>query len=226
MINLNYKIFLIPVMLSCIFTFSCAQNSSFVSSSYSTIFYLLTESLLGEEEKIDREVIDNIPYASALINFGKQPKSLIILESKNKNIYSWVSADNKTFFTQEGRILGTYGLSNDLLKVVRPDITFKQILNNPNQKPYFAYYSFKKPNLNNLRVEITTKVIDGQKILILGKEKDVTLIEERLESKTVYWKATNRFWLDPQSNFVWKSQQNISPRLPEVTLEVTKKPAN
>ena len=229
MINVDCRIFILPLLFSYLFLVSCAQNSNInstlTSSPNFSIFSLLTESFFGDEDEISIEVIKNIPYASALINFGKSSKSLIILESKKKNIYSWVSSDKKVFLTEDGRIKGTIGLTNDLVKVVRPDVSFKKILNNQNPDPYFAYFSYKKPDLNNLKVKIITEVIGGQKISILGQEKDVILVEEKLESKIVYWKATNRYWVDPQSFYVWKSQQNISPKLPEITLEVTKKPA-
>ena len=50
------------------------------------------------------------------------------------------------------------------------------------------------------------------------------LIEEKLESKIINWNAINKYWID-ESNFVWKSEQHISPRLPVFLLEVTKKPS-
>jgi hypothetical protein len=225
MINLSYKKFRLSALFLCALLTACAQNSTSISSTYSTIFNLITESVFKDEDGISAEVIKNIPYASSLINFKKSPQSLIILESKQRDTYTWVSSDNKVFLTEDGRIVGTIGLTNDLFKITRPDISFKQILNNQNQEPYFAYYSFKKPNLNNLKVKITHEVIGRQKIMILEKEKDVILVEERLESKKIYWKGTNRFWVDPQSFFVWKSQQNISPKLPLLNFEIQKKPA-
>ena len=225
MINLSYIKFRLSALLLCALLTACAQNLTSVSSTYSTVFNLLTESIFKDEDGISAEVIKNIPYASSLINFKKSPQSLIILESKQRDTYTWVSSDNKVFLTKGGRIVGTIGLTNDLFKITRPDISFQQILNNQNQEPYFAYYSFKKPNFNNLKVKITHEVIGRKKIMILEKEKDVILIEERLESKKIYWKGTNRFWIDPQSFFVWKSQQNISPKLPLLNFEVQKKPA-
>ena len=209
----------------CFFIISCAQNPNFISSSYSTIFSVLGDNLLKKENSISPEVIESIPYASSLINFKKSPKSLIILQTKVKDTYTWVSADRRVFFTKSGRVIGTMGLPNDLYKVDRPNISFKEILNKTGPNNYVAYYSFKKPSLNNLKVEISVEVIGRKKINILGNEKDLILVEERLISKKINWKRTNRFWIDPKTYFVWKSIQNISPKLPELTLEITKKPA-
>jgi hypothetical protein len=208
----------------CLLVISCAQNPNLVPSSYTTIFSLISDSFFNEESGIKPEVIESIPYASALVHFKKSPKSLIILKSKENNTYTWVSSDSKVFFIENGRVNGTMGLPNDLYKVIRPDIKFKDILNKEALLNYVAYYSFKKPTLNNLKVEISLKVIRNQKITIFQEEKTLVLVEERLTNKQINWKRTNRFWVDPNDFFVWKSEQNISPKLPMLTLEITKKP--
>jgi hypothetical protein len=212
------------IIFSFIIINSCAQNPN-IASSYSAIFSLIGETLLKKDNSISPEIIENIPYASSLINFKKSPKSLIILQTKVKDTYTWVSADRRVFFTKSGRVIGTMGLPNDLYKVDRPNISFKEILNKTGPNNYVAYYSFKKPSLNNLKVEISVEVIGRKKINILGKEKDLILVEERLISKEINWKRINRFWVDPKTYFVYKSEQNISPKLPMLTFEVTKKPA-
>ena len=223
--SLTIKISKFLTIFYCFFIISCAQNPNLVSSSFSTIFSLVSDDLFKKENGISPEVIESIPYASSLINFKKSPKSLVILQSKQKDTYTWVSSDSRVFLTKNGRIIGTMGLPNDLYKIERPNISFKEILNKTGSINYVAYYSFKKPSLNNLKVEISVEVIGRKKINILRKEKDLILVEERLISKKINWKRTNRFWVDPKTFFVWKSEQNISPKLPMLTLEITKKPA-
>ena len=212
------------ILSCCFFIISCAQNPNIAPSSYSTIVTLISDNLFKKENGISPEIIESIPYASSLINFEKSPKSLIILQSKQRDTYTWVSSDSRVFLINKGRVIGTMGLPNDLYKINRPDITFKEILNAAGLINYVAYYSFKKPSLNNLKVEVTVKVVGSKKINIFREEKDLILVEERLVSKKINWKRTNRFWVDPKTYFVWKSEQNISPKLPELTLEITKKP--
>ena len=55
------------------------------------------------------------------------------------------------------------------------------------------------------------------------ESKNLRLIEEKVTSKEIAWSEINRYWVD-ESNFVWKSEQNISSRLPAIYFEVTKKP--
>ena len=59
--------------------------------------------------------------------------------------------------------------------------------------------------------------------LIFGP-KNLQLVEEVISSNEVGWTERNQYWLD-DSNFVWKSVQSISPRLPKIYIEVTKKPS-
>ena len=91
MINLSYIKFRLSALLLCALLTACAQNLTSVSSTYSTVFNLLTESIFKDEDGISAEVIKNIPYASSLINFKKSPQSLIILESKQRDTYTWVN---------------------------------------------------------------------------------------------------------------------------------------
>ena len=225
MSNLRIKTLRAFIIFNYFLIISCAQNPNIIPSSYSTMFNSLSNSLFNEQDGISPEVIANIPYASSLINFNKSSKSLIILQSKNSDVYTWVSSDKRVFFTENGRIVGTVGLPNDLYKIKRPEISFSQILNGTSLTNYIAYYSFRKPELNNLRVEITIDVLGEDKIQLLGQERNLILVEERLVSKKINWKTINRYWVDPENYFVYKSQQSISPKLPVLTFQVTKKPA-
>ena len=49
-----------------------------------------------------------------------------------------------------------------------------------------------------------------------------SLIEERITNSFIGWSEVNKFWVD-DNNFVWKSEQFISPKLPRFSIEVTKK---
>ena len=61
-------------------------------------------------------------------------------------------------------------------------------------------------------VEITIK--DRQEVEILGRYKSLVLIEEKISNDYINWKKVNRYWVDPETFFVWKSIQFISPKLP------------
>ena len=201
---------------------SCS-SSGYISSSYTSAFNLIANQFL-DDNPLTRDTVDDIPYASAIISFQTASQSLVILESTFENKNQWISADRIKFSEVEGRIVRTIGLPNDLYSIERPNLNFEFLLAEGNFE-YVSYYSFRNKELNNLKVEITTQVKDKENISLLGIEKELILIEEKLYSPKINWRATNKYWIDPESFFVWKSKQALSPRLPYMDFIVTKKPA-
>ena len=201
----------------------CSQFN-YLSSSYSTSYNLLINRFTDQESIIDKGLIDNIPYASSIISFGNNTKSLIILESTKGDKNTWISSDKIKIIESNGRVVRSIGLPSDLYSIQRPKLNFNKIINE-GKYSYVAYYSFRNPLLNSLKVEVQSVNIGKEIVEILGLKKELILIEENLYSPLINWSAKNKYWYDPVTEFVWKSRQNISPRLPFIDIEVTKKPA-
>ena len=115
-------------------------------------------------------------------------------------------------------------MPSDLYYIDRPDLDFDFLVKEGNFS-YIAYYSFRSPVFNNLRVEINSNVVGIETINILGQEMQLLLIEESLYGPMINWNAINKYWIDPITKYVWKSSQYLTPRLPHIEIEVTKKPA-
>ncbi len=208
--------------MSIILLASCA-NQKIISSSFTTTFDLFKD-YFKDEDLISKELVSQIPYASAALSFGDNKESLVILESLNQDNFVWVSADRKVFFMKDGRINRTIGMPSNLYYVERPVINFKQIIDK-GAISYISYYSFRQTTLNNLTVNIKAKVVGLRNINILGDEKRLLLIEEEIYGKVIGWEHTNKYWIDPDTYFVWASEQSINPKLPPVSFKITKKPA-
>ena len=205
---------------------SCSYNTQVIPSSYTNVFKLLRNNLIQKDDAfVDYNLIENIPYASLLFNFRSSSQSLLILETEYNDKSRWVSADSKTITIQEGRIIETLGFPNDLLKVKASNLSFKEIINSNQVSNSTAYYSFKKPDLYNLKVKLETRSLGLINVAVSGKVKNLYLIEEIISSKKINWVRKNKYWVDPKDYFVWKSEQDISPRLPRIFITVTKKPA-
>ena len=199
-----------------------------LAPSFTYAYEAIKDALIGYPDlSITREIVENIPYASALLKIGKGSQGLIILESiENKN-YLWVSRDNVYIVTKDGRIERSLGLINNLNKITSINQSFKDLLTKPNPvTEYYSYYSFEDPVLFDLKVSITIINKGIQEVEILGERKKLILIEESISSELIGWKEKNKFWVDPNNYFVWKSEQNISPKLPKFIFQVTKKPAS
>jgi hypothetical protein len=213
-----FKLFLTAWILG-----GCSQFN-YLSSSYSSTYDLLVNRFTDQESIINKSMIDSIPYASSLISFGNNNKSLIILESAKENKNTWISSDKIKIIESNGRVLRTVGLPNDLYSIQRPELNFNMIIEE-GKFSYVAYYSFRNPLLNNLKVEVQSTIVGKEIVEILGLKKELILIEENLYSPVINWSAKNKFWYDPATDFVWKSRQYISPKLPFIDIEITKKPS-
>ena len=208
-------------LVSIIFLQACSSiEQNRVAPGYTEAFNAVKVAIFGSDQKIDRNIIQNIPYASMLVKIGRGPEALMILESINNNKYTWVSADGIYLVIEDGLIVKSYGLNNNLKSKIQPHdslSTAKEDLE------YITYYSFAQPTLNNLKVN--TKFFRKRSSLhkLAFGEMKLRLVEEVITSDDIAWREKNLYWLD-ENNYVWKSTQSISPKLPPISYEVTKKP--
>jgi len=226
--KLNFFIKFVCFMFLIQTLFACTSlNSARIAPSMLGAYDSIKGALFGYTDPIiNKEVINRIPYASALLKIGKGSNGLIILESANSDSYIWVSKDNVYLETKSGRIVQTEGLFNNLTNLTLPNQSFEEVLNGPNAAmDYFTYYSYDHPYLLDLQVKVSIAIKGPQEVEILGEVKTLILIEESISNEEIRWSAKNLFWVDPKDHFVWKSIQHISPKLPSFTLQITKRPS-
>ena len=202
--------------------FSCSYiDKNRIAPGYVEAFNSLKLLVYGDDSSIAPEVIKEIPYASMLVKIGNGPKALMILEKISDDEYTWVSADEIYLVTRNGRIIKTAGLPNNLKEIISPFNGWNSELFRIND--FVSYKTFTDPPLNNLKVVSNYFLNNPAEEDLLFGSKTLKLIEEEIYSGEVGWSETNKYWLD-NDNFVWKSVQHISPKLPEIYIEITKKP--
>ena len=218
--SIKMKIYIAVFFL--LFVNACASiDTNRIAPGYADAFTSIKQLLLGVENNIEPEVIKNIPYASILVRIGNGPTALMILENITEEGYSWVSADGVYLIIKNGKIIKTHGLPNNLKEKLTPlEVWDQDLFIN---LEFISYYSYSEPLLNNLKVISSYSVNEEENVELFFDTKKLSLIEEKIIASQVNWSKTNKYWID-DDNFVWKSVQHISPRLPEFYIEVTKKP--
>jgi len=216
---MNFKYIAILLVLS-----SCsAIDKSNIAPGYFQAYESLKNYYFGyENNDITPELVQNIPYASATLKIGKGPLGLLILESKKGDRNLWVSADGVYIETVNGRIVKTQGLLNNLTETIIPesDLRFLKDL-----EQYNFYLSYDYPKLLDLK--ISAKIVKSdrrERIQLLNNDLYLTPYEESIKNSYLGWKAVNIYWTD-DSGYVWKTVQEISPKLPRFYFEITKKPS-
>ena len=131
---------LVFFVFTSIFLSSCSavglknEGSKFVLSniwvsSFSKIIYGYPDA------PISREMVEAIPYASMKVKIGKGPGGLMILQKIENKKLSWVSKDEVMIQIENGRIIRTSNLNNDLVDYYYAnDIPFYDLLNNIDTK--------------------------------------------------------------------------------------------
>jgi len=195
-----------------------------VANAYVAAYAQLRSVILDDHpDFISSAYIKQIPYASSKVKIGRSAPGLLILEEKDKDITTWVSSDEARIVLNRGKIIETSGLGNNLIDLVIPDFKFSEVKDGEEFK-YVSYYSYENPLLENLRVTGYVNKKGSEKISILDKDYDLLLFEEVLINEEINWKVINKYWVDPEDYFVWKSEQYFSPRQPVVIFEITKRP--
>jgi hypothetical protein len=148
----------------------------------------------------------------------------LILESISSNKETWVSADGVYLVVKNGRIIQTAGLNNNLTNFISPIKDFTNI-NTSIGQTYKYYYSYDNPYLRGLEVKVDLKIKGKDEIKIFDETFNLQLIEEEVANAYLGWSFTNKYWIDDEYNVI-KSIQQFSPKLPEFTMVITKKPSS
>ena len=163
-----------------VFITSCATiDTNKIAPGYVEAFISIKQIILGYEDNIKPEMINNIPYASMLVKIGRGPTALMILEKINDDEYTWVSADGVYLVIKNGRIIKTFGLSNNLQEKLTSFKNWKR--SSIHTKDFISYYSFNKPELNNLKVISSFHFQEIEKVELIFGTKNLGLIEENIE---------------------------------------------
>ena len=202
-------------------------NVNNIAPGYVQAYQAIKNAVKGYENTlITSELVNNIPYASSLIAIGIGPSGLMILESKQEGRSVWVTADGVYLVLKKGKIIETKGLPNNLTNMLLPSYFQKEGLQTINQKDTLTYYySYDEPELTDLEVKASYQNMGLKKVSILEKDMELTLIHEKISNEYIGWNVLNKYWLD-KKGFVWKSQQYISPLVPIIHYEITKKPSS
>ena len=197
-----------------------------IAPNYFDAYVNIKGSIFGfNDYPISREFVNGIPYASLRLKIGKGSSGLLILEEIQDNNLIYLSADNVRVVIRNGKIVRTSGLDNNLVSIKEPRNAFGEFLqSNKDQVSYYAYLTYDEPLLVDMKTKVTLKKIGKETVTILDLSYSLLKFQEQIENPYLGWKVLNYYWIDPVNNFIWKSQQTISPILPPFKYEITKKP--
>ncbi|XBS70025.1 YjbF family lipoprotein [Acerihabitans sp. KWT182] len=159
------------------------------------------------------EQVRDIPYASMYARVNNGSQIFVVLAYAENGLLKWVTRDKAMLVTRNGRLIKTLDLTDNLLEVtnlasdplehanrITDGVEWTRVQSwTQNKQSYTATFSSRfsiegNETLTVLNVPRTYRIID----------EDVTVAELNTHYR-------NRFWIDPSTGAVGKTQQSIGP---------------
>jgi hypothetical protein len=168
--------------------------------------------------------INNLPYASIYVQVNDIPKVFSVLGEVKNNELKWVTADKYMITTKNGRVIKTIGFSEDIKYTTNTDNDpLAQGITTLNNEPKWEYDVFWSSAFKSgYKIKSKFKSEGFELVVILNKEKKLLRYDEYCEVVALDYKYINRFWLDPITNQVIKSEQYMGPGLPIIKITTLK----
>ncbi|MBD3750790.1 MAG: YjbF family lipoprotein [Sphingobacteriales bacterium] len=196
------------------------------SLSLSAVFKLRSLAKVEHVALSSQAAAQSLQYATlkAELDVG-EVRALLVLAKNAASGQQWVGADGSGFTTWQGRITRYYTPALDLSRIeispLYPQYGFAAA---------FQYGRISAPfeldNDTEQRFQVLGKATlyyDGkQPRMYWGKPTEMLQFSERIEVPSTGFTHVNYYWLDPQTFFVWESQQKWWPQMPLISIQVLK----
>jgi hypothetical protein len=176
----------------------------------------------GDDLKITRDDVAKIPYACIAVRLGNGPQALLVLGRNDNAKLDWISAQREVVVTRRGRVVETLGLPEDLKQTefLTVDPLGKPMAATAGGIECVRTIDLAPSGWAGVVVRTRFHEVGAAAIEILGSQIATHVWDEAGGAPRLDWQFTNRYWVDAQSGFVWKSLQQTAPGLPPLEIVV------
>lgn len=152
------------------------------------------------------------PYYQLLAS-TPEGDALLVLGNIDGGREAWYGANGVIVFIENGRIVKTAGLKQNLDNTMSPaDDPFVAGLHRLTAPAQYVRVEDWTPGYRfGVQVQVDLVSAGQDTIEILGAAHQVIRVEERVEAVAAGFSARNRYWVDPRDGFIWKSEQTVTP---------------
>jgi len=176
---------------------------------------VLRDLIFGAKDiRIDSKYFTNEDASFAKIKFGRSYIVIPNLTSVDNGIAKWESPSNEIIHTNNGKIISIIGFNYDASISGFKSLKFNQV---ENSKREFSINLSNPDGFFTQTSNFSFKQLDD--IYHLADVKKTThLYLENVTTNGFKWKMKNKYWVDPQTGLVLKTEQTVHPGLPEITI--------
>lgn len=193
------------LLFICLSLQACTSAQNSVND---TVYHVLFES--SGVELTDQEVQD-LSRPSVYVTINDQPQIMMVLGAFENGEEKWVSQDRTLMTLRHGRLVKTLGWHDNLTSVSNleqdPLAAPLRIIDGTR---WLRQMSWTENNQTRYGLaESTFQRQEDEALTIGGKRKTYRVIEEQVAVSGLNKNWENRFWVDPQTGVVIKSEQYL-----------------
>nr|WP_201279493.1 YjbF family lipoprotein [Cedecea colo] len=183
---------------------ACSATTKSLSSS-------LWHSIVGSDGvQLTDDDIQNMRYASQYMSINNGPQLFVVLAYDENGQQKWVTQDRATIVTQNGRVVKTVGLGDNLQQVTNladdPLAKVNQIIDGAGWTRQMAWSEHQQARMATARSIFSW---DGTDTLKVGSNvTPVRVLDEEVTAAGTAWH--NRYWVDDAGK-IRQSKQYIGP---------------
>lgn len=205
----------LSILLVCLLLQACSATTKGLGSS-------LWHSIVGADGvQLTDDDIQNMRYASQYMSINNGPQLFVVLAYDENGQQKWVTQDRAMITTENGRMVKTTGLGDNLQQVSNladdPLAKPNQIIDGIRWTRQLAWTEHQQVRMATAR---STFSWDGTDTLKVGASvTPVRVLNEEVTASGKTW--NNRFWVDTEGH-IRRSKQYMGPNYWPVTTVLLK----
>jgi hypothetical protein len=163
---------------------------------------------------LTRAQVDAVPYPQILVTTTSS-EGVMALARRRGDLQFWVASGKQVLMMRDGLVVRTVGLGVSLDGTrFNDESPFKRGLQHlPDGYTSTRWVDIYDGNRIGIAVNSRFSTHDIETIRILDKDYALLRIDEQVDVPTLNFRATNRYWVDPQDGFILRSEQHLTPQL-------------
>ena len=189
------------------------------------------EVILGSDDEpaeappeITRAQLEQVPFATISVQVGDFPRALVVAVADNEGHVVYQDTTRRSMVLKGGLLSATHGLGYNLSAIKHqaddPVVAARPVAEWP--RLITRNYQFSLANRDDYQITVRCRYqqVAREQIEIIELSFDLLRIEEVCGNGRRTF--TNTYWAEPETGFIWKSNQWIGPKHDLYVIEIVR----
>ncbi len=195
------------LLVVCFLAAGCSQSQQSLGDTFKVAIFGIPDVEMTPEQ------VQDIPYASMYVRVNKGSQIFVILAYAENGSLKWVTRDKAMLITRNGRLVKTLDLTDNLLEVTNltsdPLAQANKITDGTEWTRIQSWTQDKQVYSATLTSRFS--IAGNETLTVLNVPRTYRIVDEDVTAAELNTHYRNRFWIDPSTGAVSKSQQFIGP---------------